>query len=160
MSHFVRLCTFTITFFLALAANAHDYPGGCISGGYQFNNNYLFVNDSGQQTFFMIQNTSPYPLQLERVQTKEAFMAPKLSIIIDPNQWAAFASDSKQLPFECRVVEGTNASRVDCASHVDLCQYPHVKFALSNMGTYWVSFNKPKADIIKDSVKTGIYLKW
>jgi hypothetical protein len=151
---------FTTLMICVTVLNASEFPGGCKPMGYQFNKGYLLLNDLGKQTFFMIQNKSTTPVSILRVQTKDAFMSPKFESSISPYQWSAFASDSIHLPLACYSGDNQAGERIDCQAALDICEYPNVKFALSNMGTYWVSMNKSRQDIITDAVKTGIYLKW
>jgi len=85
----------------------------------------------------------------------------KLQTTFDPGQWAALASDQSNTHFQCLVrAEEDTLQQINCSKVLRICQYPRVKFALSNMGSYWVSTNKPQAKVIQDATKKGIYLKW
>jgi hypothetical protein len=139
---------------------AGSFPRGCEVTGFGYNQNYLILNDTGDQSYYLIQNHSNAKIELERINTEEAFMSPPLHALLDPMNWGAFASDVKNLNFKCYQRNDENASPIDCREVLEVCQYPRVKFALSNMGNYWVSFNKPQGEIIQDSVTKGIYLKW
>jgi hypothetical protein len=97
---------------------------------------------------------------LERHETGDAFMSPPLQATLDPMNWGAFASDVKNVNFKCYKHIGENTSQVDCRDVLEVCQYPRVRFALSNMGNYWISSNKSQYAVIQDSVAKGIYLKW
>jgi hypothetical protein len=145
---------------LAFSAN---FPRGCEVRGFSFNQNYLVLNEKGEQAFFLVQNRSNKVIELEHVETKEVFMSPKLHSKLDPLQWAAFSSDEENLHFKCFIqtqdIENPTLT-VNCGEVLDVCQYPRAKFALSNMGNYWVSTNKSLGQVIKDTSAKGIYLRW
>ena len=137
-----------------------SFPRGCEVTGFGYSQNYLILNETGNQSYYLIQNHSDTRIELERINTEEAFMSPPLHATLYPMSWGAFASDIKNLNFKCYKRMGENTSLVDCRDVLEVCQYPRVKFALSNMGNYWISFNKPQGAIIQESVAKGIYLKW
>nr|WP_229669306.1 enhanced entry protein EnhB [Legionella impletisoli] len=145
---------------ISTAALGESYPRGCEVTGFGYNENYLILNEQGEQTFYLIQNRSDTQIELERHETEEVFMSPTLQTKLDPKQWAAFASDVGNLHFKCYKHNDGNTSLVKCSDVLDICQYPRVKFALSNMGNYWVSTNKPQARVIKDAIAKGILLRW
>ncbi|STX51729.1 Enhanced entry protein EnhB [Legionella busanensis] len=137
-----------------------NFPRGCEVTGFGYNGPNLVVNDKGGQTFYLMQNRSDQLVELKRVETEDIFMSPSLTAKINPKNWAAFASDIENLYFQCFHIENNNAKQVDCREVLDVCQYPRVKFALSNMGNYWVSVNKEQRSVINDSTAKGIYLRW
>ncbi len=144
-----------------VATGADSFPRGCEVSGYGFSKNYLILNERGEQSFFLIQNRSNKQIELEHYETNpDIFMSPKLESKLSPMRWAAFASDVKGVYFKCSVQEGDQKIMVDCREALDVCQYPRVKFALSNMGTYWVSTDKEQPQVIKDATAKGIYLRW
>lgn len=150
---------FTLTVLVGLA-HSSNFPRGCEVTGFGFSDNYLVLNERGDQAFYMVQNRSNRPIELEHYETKDVFMSPKLHSKLDPQQWAAFASDIMNLNFKCYTQEGENTAMVNCSEVLDVCQYPRAKFALSNMGNYWVSTNKNQGQVIKDATAKGIYLRW
>ncbi|KTD41407.1 hypothetical protein [Legionella parisiensis] len=139
---------------------ASIFPRGCEVTGFGYSQNYLILNETGNQAYYLIQNHSDSKIELERVNTEEAFMSPPLHATLDSMSWGAFASDVKNLNFKCYKRVDENTTLVDCRNVLEVCQYPRVKFALSNMGNYWISFNKSQSAIIQESVAKGIYLKW
>lgn len=141
-------------------ASAASFPRGCEVTGFGFTKNFLVMNEQGAQTFYLIQNRSNKQIQLERYETRpNIFMTPKLETKIAPERWAAFASDEKNTYFQCQT-SGEEKLVISCRDVLDICQYPRVKFALSNMGSYWVSTDKPQKEVIQDSTKKGIFLHW
>lgn len=142
------------------AQAASSFPRGCEVTGFGYSQNFLILNDSGKQSYYLVQNRSEAKIELERHESGDAFMSPPLQATIDPSNWAAFASDVKNLNFKCYKHIEENTSIVNCRDVLEVCQYPRVRFALSNMGNYWISSNKPQNQIIQDSVAKGIYLKW
>ncbi|MCL5272532.1 MAG: enhanced entry protein EnhB [Gammaproteobacteria bacterium] len=139
---------------------ASIFPRGCEVSGFGYDQNFLILNDTGEQSYYLIQNRSESKIELERHESGDVFMSPPLQATLEPANWAAFASDVKNLNFKCYKHVEENTTAIDCRDVLDVCQYPRVRFALSNMGNYWISFNKTQHDVIQDSVAKGIYLKW
>ena len=163
MQVFKIFTTISLLLTLNLSHAANIFPRGCLITGYGFNKNYLVLNEHGSQTLFLIQNRSNTNLELEHVETRpNVFMSPKLESQLAAQNWAAFASDTANTYFKCYTRTGVSKERIriNCQDVLDVCQYPHVKFALSNMGNYWVSTDKSQQQVIKDATKKGIYLKW
>ena len=155
---FKKVCLLNLL--LISTVMADTFPRGCEVSGFDYKDNFLFLNDNGDQSYYLIQNRSETKVELERNQSEEEFMSPPLQAALDASNWAAFASDVKNLSFKCTKHQNDNSSIVNCKDVLEVCRYPRVKFALSNMGNYWISANKPQNEIIKDSVSKGIYLKW
>ena len=157
----------TATTLLPLALNllpqptfAINYPRGCEVTGFAYQNEQLVLNETGEQTFYLIQNRREIPIELERYQDKEVFMSPKLTTRFSPNRYAAFASDMAQMHFQCFEQQLGERVAINCADALEVCQYPRAKFPLSNMGSYWISTNKTREQVIKDASEKGIYLRW
>lgn len=153
----------SIVFSLLLAGNAcavGSFPRGCEVTGFGYNQNYLILNETGKQSYYLIQNHSNTQIEMEHQTSDDAFMSPPLHATFEPMTWGAFASDVKNLNFKCYKHIGEETVIVDCQTVLDVCQYPRVRFALSNMGNYWVAFNKSQNAVIQESVAKGIYLKW
>jgi len=145
---------------LGSAAHADIFPRGCDVTGFGYNGTNLVVNDQGEQAFYLVKNRSTRDIELQRIETQGAFMSPSLTAKIQPDNWAAFASDVENLHFQCFYIDDSGTEKTDCREVLDICQYPRVKFALSNMGNYWVSINKTQRQVISDSTAKGIYLRW
>jgi hypothetical protein len=139
---------------------ANNFPRGCEEIGFGFQSPVITFNDSGSQTFFLVHNNSPELVALERLNTEESFMTPKLQAQIDANQWAALASDISNMHFKCLRHTADGDVLIQCKSVLSVCQYPRVKFALSNRGSYWVSTNKSLQQVVHEATQKGIYLKW
>ncbi len=136
------------------------FPQGCENMGFGFDDPYVLFNDSDKQSFFLVQNHSDSTIELQRVETEDAFMSPKLQSKLNAGRWSAFASDIENIHFQCISNLDNNPTRINCREVLTICQYPRVKFALSNMGSYWVSTNKPQKQVIRESIKKGILLRW
>jgi hypothetical protein len=139
---------------------ASSFPRGCEVAGFGYDVNLLILNETGQQAYYLIQNRSDEHIKLERHDTADAFMSPPLLASIAPKNWAAFASDVKDVNFKCYRQQTEATQLVDCRDVLEVCQYPRARFALSNMGNYWISVNKSQQEVIQESVAKGIYLKW
>jgi hypothetical protein len=148
----------------ALFANALNaastFPKGCEVSGFGYTQNNLVLNESGEQSYYLIQNRSDSKIELERHNSADEFMSPPLQATLDPMNWAAFASDVKNVNFKCYKHVDENTALINCQEVLEVCQYPRVRFALSNMGNYWISINKTQQNVIQESVDKGIYLKW
>lgn len=139
---------------------AQSFPRGCEPNGFTYSGNYLILNLDARQTFFLIQNKTNATIHLQRHETRDEFMSPKLEVNLAANAWSAFASDEPNFNFQCFTKSDTNTNSINCNDVLDVCQYPRARFALSNMGNYWVSTNKSQNLVIKEAVAKGIYLKW
>ncbi len=155
-----RTLLYALSALLMLPNAAFAFPQGCENAGFGFDDPYVIFNDVGNQTFFLIQNHSDTTIELQRVETEDTFMSPKLQSKLGPNRWSAFASDTSNVHFQCFSNLDAKPERINCREALTICQYPRVKFALSNMGSYWVSTNKPQKQVIRDSIKKGILLRW
>ena len=136
------------------------FPKGCEVTGFGFSDNFLILNERGQQALYLVQNHSDKSIDIEHYETKDVFMSPKLHSKLESAHWSAFASDIENQHFKCSTQDGEATTMVKCSDVLDVCQYPRVKFALSNMGSYWVSTNKDQGQVIKDAVAKGIWLRW
>lgn len=157
--HMSKSILFSLLIFNSVHADS-AFPRGCEVSGFSYDQKYLVLNDTGEQSYYLIQNRSNAKIELEHHEAVEAFMSPPLQASFEPMNWSAFASDVKNVTFKCYQHEADKTTDVDCRDVLDVCQYPRVRFALSNMGNYWISVNKSQSEVIKDSVAKGIYLKW
>jgi hypothetical protein len=157
---YLKSTLYRLSALLLIPSIAFAFPQGCELSGFGYDDPYVIFNDSGNQTYYLIQNHSTANIQLQRVETEDTFMSPKLKSKLNPDKWSAFASDTSNVHFQCYSTTDEKPTRVSCREVLTICQYPRVKFALSNMGSYWVSTNKPQKKIIHDSIKKGILLRW
>lgn len=164
MASYKKLATAVVCSLLFGNLYAQDplfFPRGCEVRGFGFSTNFLVLNENGEQAFYLIQNKSDKTIELEHHETNpEVFMSPKLECKISPTRWSAFASDIKNMYFSCTANNNGERVPVRCSDVLEICQYPRVKFAISNMGSYWVSTNKPQTQVVQDSIHKGIFLRW
>lgn len=160
MSVFKRLVNIISLMCVLASVQAGNFPRGCEVTGFGYNGPLLTLNERGEQAYYLVQNRSTHKIELQRVENRDVFMSPPLTARIQANNWAAFASDINNQLFQCFFIEDDNSEKIDCRDVLEVCQYPRAKFALSNMGNYWVSINKSQHDIITDSTAKGIYLRW
>ncbi|WP_028387859.1 hypothetical protein [Legionella fairfieldensis] len=151
---------FMITLSFCSMAATNSFPHGCEVTGFGFDQNYLILNDNGAQSFYLVQNRSNNQVELQRYETRDVFMSPPLTARLDPSNWAAFASDVENLHFQCFINESEGLTKIDCRDVLEVCKYPRAKFALSNMGNYWVATNKTQSQVINEATSKGIYLRW
>lgn len=160
MKHVKQLSWGIFLFISTLSSQAASFPRGCESQNFKFESSDLIMNETGEQRLFLLFNHTNQPVELQRHETSDTFMSPSLSVKLAPGSWAAFASDIPYLVFECHVTQNDNAKKAICADALDVCEYPRAKFALSNMGNYWLSANKSQHEIVQDAAAKGIYLHW
>jgi hypothetical protein len=158
-NHLIKLSAASLLIINSAQA-ASSFPRGCEVSGFGYEQNFLILNETGNQSYYLMQNRSDAKIELERHDTADAFMSPPLQATIEAGNWAAFASDVKNVNFKCYKHIDENTSIVNCSEVLEVCQYPRVRFALSNMGNYWISTNKTQSGVIQESVAKGIYLKW
>ena len=146
---------------IAYGKSTSHFPKGCEVTGFGYSQKFLILNETGDQSYYLIQNHSNKQIEMEHFEKEpDVFMSPKLQSKIGPSRWAAFASDVSNTYFSCFTYEGGEKVTIQCSDVLEVCQYPRVKFALSNMGNYWVSTNKYQSQVIKDSIKKGKFLRW
>lgn len=137
------------------------FPHGCESTDFQFHQGNLILNPQGEQRLFMIYNHTLSQLEIKRFLSEDEFMMANFLVYLGAGNWSAFASNITNLQFECSSkTEDGATTKVDCAQFLDVCVYPRAKFAVSNMGNYWVSANKQQQDVVNDAATKGIYLHW
>ena len=124
MLGYKQFIQFTLLASASIAAMA--FPKGCEVSGFAFQDNYLVLNDNGNQTLFMIQNTGTGNLLLEHIETRaDVFMSPKLESKLNTNQYSTLSSDISNVHVKCSIVdEPGNATHVNCSSYLSVCQYP------------------------------------
>ncbi|HVT62013.1 MAG TPA: enhanced entry protein EnhB [Legionellaceae bacterium] len=147
--------------FTQAAPASSIFPRGCELSGFAFDKNFLILNETGKQTFYLMQNHSNQTIESEHYETRaDVFMSPKMEAKLGPSHWSAFASDEANLYFQCFVHQKNERIAINCGDVLDICQYPRVKFALSNQGNYWVSTDKTRQQVITDATAKGIFLHW
>lgn len=135
----------------------HSLPRGCESTGYVFNNNLLVLNQAGKQRLFLIQNSGDRTITIKHKTLKPVFMGVGYNSSINIKKWSALATDEKDMHFIC--IDKVSNHNIPCETILSVCQYPHVKFALSNRGIYWVSKNKTLYQSKRLARTKGIYLR-
>ena len=151
---------FVLTLSVSMKSAYCQFPRGCEVTGFSYIDNRLMLNETGNQTFYLIQNKSDATILLTRHETKNVFMSPNLKKTLEPKRWAAFASDEQNMHFNCLEKQNDSLVSIDCRETLEVCQYPRVKFALSNMGNYWVAANMSKNQVMKEAIAKGILLHW
>lgn len=165
MKKLAYLCVMVIILPIAYA-KAVTFPRGCEATGYEFNAQQLVLNASKdpslpQQTLFLIRNKTTSRLHLKYEEQQDVIISPDWETELNRNHWAAFATDKNGLHFNCTLLDRkTGRTPVDCATQVDVCQYPRAKFALSNRGDYWVATNESLHRVVRAAINKGILLRW
>lgn len=148
-------CLLFLTYTSLSLANT-PFPKGCEQVGYHFDGDELILNEDNEQTLYFIENNSNYRLQLKYDEKRNVFMSVGWQTVLNKKKWAAFASDTKAQHFQCSIKD----KKVRCHTHLRVCQYPRVKFAMSNMGSYWVATNVSLWQAKRTAIKKGILLRW
>lgn len=156
----ILLFLFTLLLYPIYYLHADPLPHGCEIKDFNYYNQNIVLNDTGQQAFYLIQNHSNRSIRMQRIETRNVFMSPPLTAKIDPMSWGAFASNISNFHFQCFILENENLFPAACSTVIEICKYPRARFAQSNQGNYWVSINKSQQQVLNDAVSKGIYLKW
>lgn len=138
------------------------FPRGCQPVGHEFKDGNLVLDqDESKQTLYFIHNNSNRKLHLQNMKDPGAFMTPNWETHVNHNRWVAFATDHKRIIFRCKTLSSRLGDEyTDCENILQVCQYPKAKFALSNLGNYWVSTNKSLNSTVRASIRKGILLRW
>lgn len=138
------------------ARKSNSFPHGCESVGFHFSDKEIILNEDGEQTIYFIENNSSKPLEVKYDEKKNVFMSVGWHTNLSAKRWAVFASDQKAQHFRCF----EKGEQVSCGQSLRVCQYPRVKFAVSNQGSYWVAQNMSLNQAKRKAIKTGILLRW
>ena len=79
---------------------------------------------------------------------------------LNKNMWATIAISEENMNFNCNHISKGQIKLINCANAIRICQYPRVKFTLSNLGTYWIAKNKTLRNSMSKAIKKGILLSW
>ena len=104
----LHLLFLVIALFMCLACSAAfstGLPKGCEHTGYEFDDPFVILNQSGDQTFYLIENVANSKIELQKHETEDIFMSPPLIAILEKGKWAAFASDVRNIHFQCFIHE-------------------------------------------------------
>ncbi len=128
-----------ISLILVLPYCAHaalGLPRGCETIGYEFRDGALVLNQLGEQTIYFIQNIRQSNIHLKHGKSNNEFMKLGWQAQLSHQRWAAIAVSEKDMDFKCEILNKGQANPINCQTAIRICQYPRVKFALSNQGTY------------------------
>lgn len=154
----------SLAFLANSAMAARDFPRGCEAIGYEFQDGQLVLQpkpEEGQQALYMIHNISNDNIVIANEPPEDAIVAAVWETDVKRYRWASFAMNKSDVRFNCNVVKyRDDKQKVNCADVVKVCTYPRAKFALGNMGTYWVTTNKSQSDAVRKAIQKGILLRW
>lgn len=160
------LVLISFLFFSPLILAATTFPRGCEAVGFQYINNEIKLqpvkNEKNEvQTLYLLHNQAKFIIEVQNKVDKELIVAPIWKVSLRQKRWAAFAIDKKSILFNCKKPErnGTVAA-INCQDVLAICQYPRAKFSLSNLGTYWVTNNRSKNEVVRRASGKGILLRW
>ncbi len=144
---------------------ARKFPHGCRTVGFGFAHGLLVLqstNEDGPQTLYLIHNTAHEPIMMQQDKKKSEIFKSAYKNIIEPDEWAVFATDKNDLRMRCSTTfNEEEGHQVSCADLLELCQYNRAKFGPSNGGNYWVVPSEPvQKTAVRKTIKNGILLRW
>lgn len=150
--------------FVSAEAQNIKFPNGCKPLGFHYAEGKLFLAPVSAsehiQTIYLFHNHSMHAIDLVSEKLPDQDFAPQYAHKIEPDQWAAFALNSKHLQFLCSVKDGDISTAVSCAESIRICQYPRAKFADHNSGTYWLKSGSTLEEMVQIIAGDGILLRW
>ncbi len=160
MIHKLFCILFFILFSSVINANQLGLPRGCEAIGFEFKDNNIILNQLNEQSIYFIQNISQSIIYLLHQEKTQVFMSLSWQAKLNKNLWATLALNEANMNFNCNKITKGQISIVNCTDVIRVCQYPRVKFTLSNQGTYWISKNKKLRQSMSKAIKKGILLSW
>ncbi len=142
-----------------------SYPTGCKTVGYKFSNGAMIltpVGDNQPQTIYFIQNKSNQDIALMQQRNGTEPYIMHHDNMLKANQWAAFATNLRDVKFICINSKDTTTtikSILDCGNILKVCEYPNVKFPISNRGSYWAATNMSMSELVHEVIHQGMLLK-
>lgn len=141
-----------------------EFPRGCEQTGYSFLDYHLDLKpvvEQGDQTLYLFRNTLEKKIYMKYIEMSNAFMVPDWHTELSSDHWAAFATDKKQLYFECSIIDDKEQKTpVSCKEVLHICEYSRAKFAEHNRGNYWIATDETLDDVVNKAINNGILLRW
>ncbi|KTC74281.1 enhanced entry protein EnhB [Legionella birminghamensis] len=136
-------------------------PLGCRDTGYLFELKTLKLlpEEAGAvQSMYFLFNKSNQKVSLYQMLNKESSRSMYLNHSIQNGQWAVLSTSEKQMKYICTIPQqGSRYGQiVDCADHLQVCEYTNVKFGLNNKGNYWLVNGNTRSGALRDVVRYGI----
>lgn len=142
------------------AKNLAPFPKGCEVMGFQWDSPRLRLNQLGEQTIYFIQNISNKLITINHKSSQPFFMDMGLHAALKKNKWLSLAVNEQEMKLSCSSVSANSEKVIPCEENIRICQYPRVKFALSNQGTYLIAKNASLRQAMRKAINKGILLKW
>lgn len=74
--HFINKSALLSAILWCSTQSVHAFPKGCEVSGFGYNQNYLIVNVTGKQSYYLVQNRSDTKIELEHQSADDSFMNP------------------------------------------------------------------------------------
>lgn len=160
--YLILFCSlFSVGLFAEHSEPEDKNPLGCKNLGYQFQLKTLDVLASQvgeRQSLYFIYNALSTPVHLYQMRAKDAPEGMSLNHTIPPKEWAALATDEKEVKYACTVDDKKYAYGrvVDCGQSIKICEFARVKYGLNNRGNYWMVKGSNKSGALHEVNYYGI----
>lgn len=139
----------------------NNFPLGCHNVGYYYKLNSVALKPdsvNARQSLYFFFNSEKVPLNLYQMRDGDSQYSMHYNHLINPQQWAAFATDAREMKFICTVPDANSpyGKIVDCSSAVKICEFDAVRFGLNNRGNVWVVHSNTKNGALSGVVHYGI----
>ena len=142
------------------AAELLGFPRGCEAMGFEYDNESVVFNHHGAQTLYFIQNISNSIIEIKHKSKSPVVVDLGWQATLAQKRWAGFAINEANMLFNCQSLDKGKVHPVTCHEVIRICQYPRVKFTLSNQGNYWIDRNKSLRKVMSKAINRGILLSW
>lgn len=168
-----------------IQAKDSSLPTGCKRIGYLFSHKIVVLYpkkfNKKQGLYFFYNKTSSEIVNLYQMRTGNEPFTMYLNNVINVNEWGGFSSNESKVKFICTIKKEdksksketkfstnnlltTNNSQygriVNCYDVLDVCQFPNVKYANNNEGSYWAVTSNSLENAIQEIIEQGILLRW
>lgn len=135
-------------------------PNNCLDSQYQYIDEQLLLSPlvtEPIQRLYLVKNTSPDTVIL--THTNEDYLVSLgWRSKIDKDRWSAFGVDTSDFLIDCKRQDGETILPIACEAVLAVCYIPDTRFALSSLGSFWVSENKPLNQALVEVRRKGVKL--
>ncbi|MGB3364710.1 MAG: hypothetical protein WBB48_08010 [Thermodesulfobacteriota bacterium] len=134
-----------------------DFPKGCLSVGYEFQDNNLVLNESSsEQSLYLFHNISDESFWLNHVMSKDPGASAGWASELNAGNWSATALGTENFEVNCTILGSGEVKDLNCKEVVKVCKFEKPVFNSEDSGNYWVAENKPLSELLEAIKSRGI----
>lgn len=159
-SKFKPLVVISLLLFVKSVWGAQDPPNNCLNTEYKYEAGQLILSpEIGEeiQRLYLVRNNSPNTLVLSHTN-EDYLISLGWKSTIDRDHWSAFGVDEPGFAIDCLRKESDDTIPVACEEVVEVCYLPNTRFALSSLGSFWLSENKQLNQVLVETRRKGVKL--